>query len=181
MSCFTSVSARRCACACIMLLGAAGAITLTGCQATNNGGMFSYTGGPTTIQSTETMQKSVRMIDVRSGEVFFSLDIPAGKQLTFDFERGDGDDPVYTPDLMRYEVKDANSTWGGFGRLHSAMTVPNAASRRVDVLVRQGVQYAPGSPEQSALRTDQLQDRPDWWTPRGGALPDDDGHSVYDH
>lgn len=158
------------------------ALALGGCQGTNNGGgMFAYTGGPTTIESTETIQKTVRMVDLRSGEVFFSMDIPAGKQLTFDFDRGDGDDPVYTPDIMRYEIKDANGTWGGFGKLHSAMTCPNAASRRVDVFVKQGIQYTPAPPEQAALRTDQMKDRPDWWTPRGGALPDDRRHEVYDN
>lgn len=143
----------------------------------NNGGMWSYTGGSQTIASTELVQKSVRMIDTRSGEVFFSLDIPPGKQLTFDFDRDEGDDAVYTPDIMRYEVKDVSDT---FGKLTNAMTVPNEASRRVEVFATQSATYRLQDPEQTSLRTDRPEDRPDWWTPRGGALPDAHRGSGYD-
>ncbi len=152
---------------------------LGGCHATNNGGgLASYSGGPQTIASTEKIQKSVRMIDMRSDEVFFAIDIPPGKQLTFDFDSGDGDDAVYTPDIMRYEVKDSKDN---FGRLSNAMTVPNAASRRVDVFVTQSVQFANQPPGTTALRTDTPDDRPDWWTPRGGALPDQRTNQIYDN
>ena len=160
-------------------LGLLAIASFAGCHATNNGGgVFSYSGGPTTIQSTESIQKTVRMVDMRSGEVFFSLDIPIGKQLTFDFDRGDGDDPVYTPDLMRYEVKDIGDN---FGKLTNAMTVPNAISRRVDVFVNQHMQYQNQPPEQAAMRTDQPGDRPDWWSPRGGAVADDNRRGMYDN
>lgn len=145
---------------------------LGGCnthQPNNGGGLFAHTGGPTTIQSTETEQSSVRMIDTRSGEVFFSVDIPVGKQLTFDFDRGDGDDPVYTPDILRYEIKPIGDK---YGKLKNAMTAPNAASRRVDVTVKQTPMFANQPAESSALRTDTPADRPDWWSPRGGAMPD---------
>ena len=164
----------------IALTGLLTAAVLSGCNyhSTSNGGMWAYTGGPQTIASTETIQKTVRMVDRRSGEVFFSIDIPPGKQLTFDFDRGDGDDAVYTPDLMRYEVKDIGDRNGS---LSSGMTVPGEASRMVEVYVRQGVQYTNQPPEAAALRTDQAADRPDWWTPRGGALPENSSHKIYDN
>ena len=57
------------------------------------------------------------------------------------------------------------------GKLRSSMSVPNYSSRRIDIDIRTGVEYVTAAPEQS-LRTDQLIDRPDWWTPAGGALPD---------
>lgn len=163
-----------------LALAAIGCVALfTGCHATNNGGgALSYTGGPQTIASTEYMQKSVRMVDMRSGEVFFSIDIPPGKQLTYDFDRDEGDDAVYTPDIMRYEVKNIGDK---SGKLGSAMTVPNAASRRVEVFVKQGTQYSNESPESAALRTDTPADRPDWWSARGGALPEQKSHAVYDN
>lgn len=165
------------------LLAVAGVVSMSsvmgGCHATNNGGgLASYSGGPQSIASTEKIQKSVRMIDLRSGEVFFAIDIPPGKKLTYDFDSGDGDHAVYTPDIMRYEVKDADDQ---FGKLGNAMTVPNAASRRVDVFVTQSVQYANQSPASTALRTDTPADRPDWWTPRGGALPDYRENQIYDN
>ena len=164
----------------IALTGLLSAAWLSGCNyhSTSNGGMWSYTGGPQTIASTETVQKRVRMVDRRSGEVFFSIDIPPGKQLTYDFDRGDGDDQVYTPDLLRYEVKEIGDRNGS---LSNAMTVPGEASRMVEVYVRQGVQYANQPPEAAALRTDQAADRPDWWTPRGGALPENSSHKIYDN
>jgi hypothetical protein len=160
-------------------LALAGIALFTGCHATNNGGgALAYTGGPQTVASTETLQKTVRMIDTRSGEVFFAIDIPPGMQLTYDFDRDEGDDAVYTPDIMRYEVKKIGDK---SGRLGSAQTVPNAASRRVEVDVKQGTLYSNESPESAALRTDSPADRPDWWTARGGALPDQKSHTVYDN
>jgi hypothetical protein len=162
------------------VIGLSAAALVAGCNQhrPNNGGMWSHTGGPQTIASTENSQKSVRMTDLRSGEVFFAMDIPPGKQLTFDFDRDEGDDAVYTPDIMRYEVKDLTDT---YGKLTNAMTVPNEASRKVDVFVTQGVAYQPAQPEQTSLRTDRPEDRPDWWTPRGGALPDSHRGSGYDN
>lgn len=156
------------------------AVGLAACTHTpnNGGGVFGHAGGPVTIQSTEITQKSVRMIDLRNGEVFFSLDIPVGKQLTFDFDRGDGDDPVYTPDIMRYEVKDIGDK---YGKLTNSMTAPNAESRRVDVFVKQSPQYSNQPAASSAMRTDQVGDRPDWWTPRGGALPENRNNNPYDN
>lgn len=144
----------------------------------NGGGVFGHAGGPVTIQSTEITQKSVRMVDMRSGEVFFTLDIPIGKQITFDFDRGDGDDAVYTPDIMRYEVKDIGDS---NGKLKNSMTAPNAESRRIDVFVTQSPQYANQPPISSELRTDKVEDRPDWWTPRGGALPENSNNPYRDN
>jgi hypothetical protein len=160
----------------LTVLGLCASASLTACH-TPGGGLFAHAGGPETVISTDTMQKSVRMVDLRSGEVFFAMDIPPGKQLTFDFDRDAGDDPVYTPDFLYWEVKDIGDK---FGRLDNTLTVPNAASRRVDIYVRQAVQYAAEPQQQGMLRTDQMDDRPDWWTPRGGAMPDDRRHNLYD-
>jgi hypothetical protein len=152
--------------------------SLSGCYAPNNGGgVFSMTGGPCTYYSTETMQKSVTMVDVRTNEMLFSIDLPPGKQLTMVFEEGAGDDPVYRPDLMRYEVFELGTTGG---KLHSELTVPNAASRRVDVSVRQQGNYAGPRPRR-ALRADETANQPDWWTPRGGPMPNERRFNLYDN
>jgi hypothetical protein len=142
------------------------------------GAILSYTGGSYTYYSTETAPKTLRLVDLRSNQTVFSMDIPVGKQLTIDFVEGKGDDPVYTPDLMRYEVWDIGTTTG---RLTNAMTVPNASSRHIEMSIRQGPEYMTAAPAE-ALRVDQMQDRPDWWTPEGGKMPEDThGVENYDH
>ena len=81
-----------------------------------------------------------------------------------------GDDEVYTPDLMRWEVFDRGT---GSGKLFNAMSVPNAYSRRVDMTIRPGHEYAQASPDRP-LRTDEMVDRPEWWTSEGGEMPHED-------
>src|SRR5688572_21341055 len=151
------------------------AIALSACHSPS-GGIMPYTGGPSTYYSTEMMQKTVSVVDTRTGEVVFLVDVPAGKQLTFDFATGEGDDPVQRPDLMRYEIMELGTR---VGKLHNAITVPNAASRRVDVALRSAASYA-SQPPQRPLRADELADRPDWWTAQGGPMPQDNKTELYD-
>ena len=96
--------------------------------------------------------------------------------MVVDFDKGEGDDPVERPDLLKYAIMEQGKTTG---KLPNAMSVPNAACRRLDVTLHTGVQYA-GAPPQRLLRTDEVQDRPDWWTPQGGPLPEDKTVEMYD-
>jgi hypothetical protein len=149
---------------------------LTGCHRPH-GALIGYTGGSQTYFSTETQPKSVRLVDVRSGETVFAMDIPPGKQLSLKFVEGGGDDPVYTPDSMLYQVFDLGTETG---KLRNAMNVPGRFGRRLDVTLRQGPEYVTPAPDR-VLRTDEMEDRPDWWTPKGGELPEDDtGIGIYD-
>jgi hypothetical protein len=159
----------------IFVAGAALA-ALSGCH-NPKGGVMPFTGGSTTYRSTEFSPKTATMIDLRTGETIFTLDIPPGQELTYDFKEGEGDDPVNTPDLMRYQVSPIGTK---FGRLRNSMSVPNAASRRMDVVIRTGPEFAPQPPE-AVLRADQVDDRPDWWTPAGGPMPEKDGTGNYDN
>jgi hypothetical protein len=161
---------------CVLAIGMLGASALTACHSPS-GGVMPYTGASTTYYSTEMSHKTVSVIDLRSNSTIFSVDIPPGKQLTIDFDSGEGDDPVDTPDLMRYEIMDLGTR---IGTLHNSMTVPNAASRRVDVAIHKGPRYA-AQPPQRPLRTDELADRPAWWTPEGGPMPEDNRLGMYDH
>ena len=133
------------------------------------GAIMSYTGEPIVYYSYETRPVSIEIVDLRNDEVVFQMDVPPGKQLVLDFRPDKGDDPVYTPDLMRYQVWDIGKTTG---RLRNAMTVPSATSRRIDVEYRAGAEYK-GETEPRRLRADEMIDRPDWWTPEGGELPED--------
>lgn len=142
------------------------------------GGMIPYTGGSQTIYSTETRPMSMRIIDTRTDEVFFTMDIPVGQQLTYAFSEGGGDDPVLRQSSMQWELMDIGTS---FGRLGSSLTVPNRFSRRIDLFVRDGIEYQEMPPEYR-LRTDEEADRPDWWSPRGGPLPTNDSRiEMYDN
>jgi hypothetical protein len=66
------------------------------------------------------------------------------------------------------------------GKLHRAQTVPNASCRKLEVTLHRGPAYTAESPLQS-LRTDQDNDRPSWWTSKGGPLPDDVRTGMYDN
>lgn len=150
-------------------------LPMSGCHSPA-GGMFPNPSGTMTYVSTETRQMTISVVDVRTDEEVFVMHVPPGKQLTMDFRRDGGDDPVVTPDLMRWELFDAGRRTG---RLHNALTVPNAASRRIDVFVNQGIKWQAAPPEQR-LRTDELAERPDWWTPQGGKLPQHSPAEIYD-
>ncbi len=151
-------------------------LLMSGCY-TPEQGLLPRTGAPDTYYSTQTMPCTITIIDTRTGEPFFSIEIPPGKQFTVQFVAGKGDDPVKTPDLMRYEIFKLGTLTG---TLRNSITVPNQYCRRIDVDYRPGPEVPPEPPE-AALRTDQLADRPDWWTPRGGPVPDADAAmTIYD-
>lgn len=133
-----------------------------------------YTGGTSTYNSTEQYPCTVTLVDTRTSETFFTLEIPVGKQLTLDFKEGEGDDPVNTPALMRYEVWPIGTSTG---TLRNALTVPDRWSRRIDVNYRRAPEYVPKPPEEN-LRIDSR--RPDWWTPQGGRMPANAGTTLYD-
>ena len=139
------------------------------------GSIFSHTGEAATYYSTDDLPTTVTLVDTRTDEPFFSLEIPVGKQLTLDFDEGGGDDSVETPDLMRYQVFPLGTR---MGRLTNALTVPDRYGRRIDVSYRAGPEDAPRRPEEP-LRADT--DRPAWWTPRGGPAPKDRGKTIYDN
>lgn len=155
-------------------LGLVGAGLLGGCHRPQ-GALVPYPGGSLTYYSTEDQPKSVTVVDTRSDEVVFAMDIPVGKQLSMNFQADAGDDPVERPDLMRYEIWDIGTR---YGRLRNTVTVPNANSRRVDMYLRNAPEYAE-YPDDHQYRTDDDEDRPDWWSERGGVKPDDNGRTIY--
>ncbi len=149
---------------------------LEGCY-TPGGGWYPKSGGAVTFYSYETRPTTIQLIDLRTGESFFTMDLEPGKQLTFDFQKDKGDDPVLTPDLMRWQVWPIGTTTG---TLTNSLTVPSADDRRVDVFYREGIEFRTAPPDR-ALRVDEMVDRPDWWTPEGGEMPPDTrGLTNYD-
>ena len=140
--------------------------TLASCYSPSGGFMPSSGRGYTYI-STSMQPLTISVVDVRTKEAFFKMDIPPGQQLTFNFLEGGGDDPVNTPDRMVYAVWVAGEE---NGKLDNQLTCPPAAARRIDYFIRPG----PIWPEPDAtarLRTDQAADRPPYATTQGGKIP----------
>jgi hypothetical protein len=157
-----------------LLLAAAAALVLAGCYSPS-GGLVKRRNAATTYYSSPTYPATVTIVDTRTEEPFFTIEIPAGQQLVIDFKEGKGDDDVLTPDLMTYQLfKLGTST----GRLRNSVTVPASFNRRIDVDYREA-EMEPQSPDRPP-RSDELADRPDWWTPEGGERPKDSKTTLYD-
>ena len=141
------------------------ATLLTGGCYSPQGGLMPSSKGALTYYSTAEEPKTVMLLDMRNGENIFEMKIPVGRQLVMQFYADKGDDEVYTPDLMKYEIMELGTSYGS---LNNSMTVPDAYSRRIDVFIRPGERYEPAEPNRP-LRTDELADRPEGWTPAGGS------------
>jgi hypothetical protein len=147
-------------------------LTMTSCAAySTKGGWLPSSNSTFTYVSTTSSPKTIRIIDTRNEEAFFSLRLPVGKQLTFKFMDGKGDDPIYTPDRMLWEIWDAPHK---NGKLSNQLTVPPASARSIRVEIRPAPEW-PEDDERYRLRVDLEEDRPDHWTPKGGPVPDDGG------
>ena len=134
-----------------------------------------YTGQASTYWSTESKPVTITVVDTRTTEPFFTMEIPVGKQLVVDFKEGEGDDAVLTPDLMRWDLFPVGTRTGS---LRNAMSVPARWSRRIDVDFRPAPEFA-SPPIDQPLRVDM--EKPDWWSPTGGPMPDPNpAKTVYD-
>ena len=79
--------------------------------------------------------KTVTVMDTRTGEALWTMDVPVGRKLVIDFEENKADGTPDRPDLMRWELMDASDLTG---RLGNAMPVPIASARRIDMTLRTG-------------------------------------------
>jgi hypothetical protein len=123
-----------------------------GCTMHDGGYMPSAAGtwSPMTFQSTAAVPKTVAIVDTRTGETVFELDIPLGKQLSIEFfkyrtsrndgpSRKDGGPPNY----MKYTVHALGRTTGF---LDETVDLPAAWNRRLDVFMRSPEDYTPMDP-----------------------------------
>lgn len=111
------------------LLLAAGALTSTACH---------YQGGPRysadrfTYESSSWYPKTVSLIDTRTGQTVWTVDIPVGEQLVVGFSRGTGPNEFNTDEIV----------WGlmpagqRFGTRDNRMPCPPSGVRRLDVALR---------------------------------------------
>ena len=133
-----------------VLLGLLVAAQPAGCSATggNTGYKGSAHGWPSTVQRPAT----VTLVDSRTGEEIWTMDVPVGKVLMTKFRTGKGDDPVHRPDLLDYEVVDYGETVPS--RYTSSISVPDADSRTWDLSIRPAPEYGPRPPRRAAVEPD---------------------------
>lgn len=144
----------------------AASATLVGCYSPS-GGIYPRSGGGYTYISSEMRPVTIVVIDTRTEQPFFKLDIPPGKQLTMNFIEGQGDDPVERPDRMIYSIWDAGTQTG---RLTNQLTCPPTGCRRIEYAIRTSPEWR----EEPASFVDEVggdKTKPAWWTPQGGELP----------
>ena len=77
--------------------------------------------------------KTITLIDVRTNEPVWTVDVPVGKQLTMRFYEDKNPDNAITPDNMRWQIQDEGTK---FGHMANTTLVPPAEVRRIDVELR---------------------------------------------
>lgn len=139
--------ARRCECtrslsrgmaALALSLGLAasigGSFVAGGCAIYSPGGS-GFSNDAYTYVSTVHEPKTITIVDTRTGERFWTYEIPAGRQLVVRFYEDMYRDNSNTPAAMRWQEMPAGQL---FGSLANVMAVPDARSRRVDMDLRPG-------------------------------------------
>jgi hypothetical protein len=111
-----------------------------------------FEGGPMasadrfTYVSSSWQPKTISLIDTRTGETIWSVDVPVGKKLVIDFnpppKDETGADPA-RPDVMVWDLMAPDQY---FGQLKNKVRVPGPATRRVEMTLRP----APELPEEMA-------------------------------
>ena len=115
-----------------------------------------------TYWSEPHMPQSVELIDLRTGETLFAVDIPPRQQLVVKFVVDHGEEDAWMPDLMKWELMPRGTKRG---QLDNSMPVPPSFSRRLDVALR-------NTPEQPpAQRYTQTPTEPAMPTPASDLAP----------
>ncbi len=101
-----------------------------------------FEGGPMasadrfTYVSTSWQPKTLSVIDTRTGETIWSVDVPVGKKLVMDFNPAPSseiDDDPTRPDVMLWDIIEPDQY---FGALQNKMRVPGRTVRRVEMTLR---------------------------------------------
>lgn len=82
--------------------------------------------------------KTISLVDTRTDEVIWTVDIPVGSQLSMRFIPNHDKDNAFTPDLLRWEIWDERRF---AGRMTNSMPVPSHDSRRLDLTIREQPEF----------------------------------------
>ena len=88
-----------------------------------------------TYVSTAHAPKTISIVDTRTDEIVFALDIPVGQQLVVNFDDKSANRDKYMSGTMRWGVMKAGNR---FGNKRNRLDVPPARSRRIDMVIREG-------------------------------------------
>lgn len=118
----------------VLVAGLVGSVGAGGCAAGYSAGGPLASKDQYTFESTPTMPQSVSLIDTRSGETVWAMDIPVGQQLTILFKNTGKKANELGYDEMDWKL----SVIGAPGRtLGNSMRVPPAYARRIDGSLRE--------------------------------------------
>ncbi len=110
----------------------AGTATLAGCY--QPGGPVYSGNAPLTWISTEHLPKTISLIDSRTGETLWSVDVPPNKQLVVKFDdKGDDNSNEYMPSIMEWSIMERKTH---FGKLENVIPAPPSWARRVEMVLR---------------------------------------------
>ena len=125
---------------------ALGALLCAGGAGCYHEGGTRYSGGPQTVESRTWRPKTMTLVDTRTGEATWTVEIPVGEQLVYNFSQGTGPNE-FRPDEIVWEVMPAGR-WGG--SLNNRQPCPPVDARRMDMALRPAPELpgtaVPGSP-----------------------------------
>ncbi len=114
------------------------AALLSGCYSSFSPGGNSFSNNHFTYASDAWSPKSVELIDTRTGQTLWSVDVPVGKKITMKFERNLGQAETSFPDRMTWVVQNLKSnSWRG----KQEMIVPGRDARLVELSIRPAPEY----------------------------------------
>ncbi|GAB4385223.1 MAG: hypothetical protein Kow0022_10310 [Phycisphaerales bacterium] len=96
-----------------------------------------------TYVSTPYEPKTLTLVDTRTGEVIWTMEVPVGQRVTLQFYKGKSKGYADYPDVMRWEVQKADASWDAV--LRSQIAVPDRWSRRLDMTLRDVPEFYPGT------------------------------------
>jgi hypothetical protein len=123
----------------VLAVAALGAAALSGCYSASGPG---WSGSAATYQSTTWSPKTVYLLDTRTGETVWSVEVPVGKQVVLQFEEGTGPNER-NQDILTWDVMDSGER---FGSLPNRRAVPPAHARRLEWEQRPAPEYVEFEP-----------------------------------
>lgn len=123
---------------CGLAVGLIALASTTGCYSEGGPG---YSADLFTYVSTPTRPYTVTLRDTRTGQDFWSVDVPVGKQLVVSFDANEGTKDKFTPDKMSWLIMEPEDDWQ---QLTNSLPVPPAEGRRLDVTLRATPEFPDG-------------------------------------
>lgn len=97
--------------------------------------------GDNTYLSTPDSPKTISLVDTRTGQTLWTVDVPVNRQLVLRFYENRPGNDRNRPDAMRWEIKEIGRSGG---ELSNLMPVPDKFSRRIDMTLRPIGEYPVG-------------------------------------